>query len=60
MAVSCEHGNEPLGCVKGGEFLSGLVTINFSSRTQLHEIRIPSFPSPSFTHILTRVIFLFA
>jgi hypothetical protein len=26
VAVSCEHGNEPSGSIKGGEFLTALLS----------------------------------
>jgi hypothetical protein len=34
----CEHGNEPLGSVKVGEFLSSSATGSFSRRAQLHGV----------------------
>jgi hypothetical protein len=37
MARSCEHGNEPLGSIKGEEFLTSILTISFS-RTLLHGV----------------------
>jgi hypothetical protein len=30
MAVSCEHGNEPSGFIKGRKFLDYLKTVSFS------------------------------
>jgi hypothetical protein len=35
---SCEHGNEPLGYVKGVEFLAHLIDCCFSRRTQVHGV----------------------
>jgi hypothetical protein len=37
VADSCEHGNEPLGSIKVGDFLTNWVTISFSRRTLFHE-----------------------
>jgi hypothetical protein len=37
MAGSCEHGNEPWGSIKCGEFLDYIrVTVSFSRPTLLH------------------------
>jgi len=36
VAGSCEHGNEPLGSVKGWEFLKELSDFTFTRRTLLH------------------------
>jgi len=33
---SCEHGNEPLGFIKGGEFLNRWTNISFSRRALLN------------------------
>jgi hypothetical protein len=30
---SCDHGNEPSGSIKGGNFLTSLATVSFSRRT---------------------------
>jgi len=30
VAGCCEHGNEPLGSIKAGNFLTRLVTVSFS------------------------------
>jgi hypothetical protein len=32
----CEHGNEPSGSIKGGNFLTSWETASFSRRTLLH------------------------
>jgi hypothetical protein len=32
---SCEHGNEPLGSIKAGNFFTNCVTVSFSRRTVL-------------------------
>jgi hypothetical protein len=32
----CEHGSEPSGSIKGGEFLTNLVSISLSRRTPPH------------------------
>jgi len=37
----CKHGNEPLGCIKVGNFLTSWATIKFS-RTLLHGISYKS------------------
>jgi hypothetical protein len=34
VLVSCEHGNEPSGSIKGGEFV---VQLNFSRRSLLQK-----------------------
>jgi hypothetical protein len=36
VAGPCEHSNEPLGSIKGGEFYNFLMIIRFSGRTLLH------------------------
>jgi hypothetical protein len=38
VAGSFEHGNEPFGSIKGGEFLEYLMTISFSRSTLLHAV----------------------
>jgi hypothetical protein len=38
LALFCEHGNEPSGCVWGGQFLADWVTVSFSTRTLLHGV----------------------
>jgi hypothetical protein len=35
---SCEHGNEPSGSIKTGNFLSGYTIGGFSRRAQLHGV----------------------
>jgi hypothetical protein len=37
--MSCEHGNEPSGSIKGGEFLEEL-SDSFSRRALLHEVSL--------------------
>jgi hypothetical protein len=39
VAGSCEHGNEPLGSTKSGEFLDYLMTISCSRKTLLHGVK---------------------
>jgi hypothetical protein len=36
---SCEHENEPSGCINFGEFLSSYATGGFSTRAQFDGIR---------------------
>jgi hypothetical protein len=38
VAGSCEHGNEPSGCIKYGELLVADRTLSFSIRTLLHAV----------------------
>jgi len=38
VAGCCEHGNEPWGFLRGGEFLDQL-SISLSKRTLLHAVR---------------------
>jgi hypothetical protein len=38
FADSCEHGTEPLGSIKGENFLTSWMTISSSSRTLLHGV----------------------
>jgi hypothetical protein len=35
---SCEHGNEPVGSIRFGKFLSSCTTGGFSRRAQLHVV----------------------
>jgi hypothetical protein len=37
VEVSCEHGNEPSGSIKEGNFLSGCTIGSFSRRAKLFE-----------------------
>jgi hypothetical protein len=36
--VSCEHGNEASGSIRGGEFLEKLSDYKFLNRTLLHVV----------------------
>jgi len=38
MAARGGSSNEPLSCIKGGDFLISLVTLIFSRRTLLHGV----------------------
>jgi hypothetical protein len=38
VTVSCERCNEPLGSIKGGEFLDQLATTSFSRRAMLNDV----------------------
>jgi hypothetical protein len=39
VAGSCEYGDEPLGSINVGKFLSSCATPSFSRRAQLHGVR---------------------
>jgi hypothetical protein len=46
MVGSCEHGNEPSGSIKAGNFLTIGVTVSFSRRTLLHRINYEVYLEP--------------
>jgi hypothetical protein len=39
VASMCECGNEPLGSINSGSFLTGCKLVSFSRRTLLHGVR---------------------